>query len=431
MSDARLAGFRSHATASHGPSVASARHATEPNVADQTVISTSPPLLLQSPGQAFNPRELGQALEGQQLDHVLLEQFVGGGGMGAVFRAWDTDLVSHGGGEGALDVLRRATSIRSGGFKPKPARPRGSIIRTSPACIMSAKTAASATSCSSTSTARTSATWCTPTGRCRWPTRSTTRCKSPTRSRTPGSARSCIATSSRRTFSSRNDGLAKLVDMGLARLEYARRHRARRNGDRRHAGHVRLHLARAGPQSARCRHAQRHLFARLHAVLHAHGPAAVFRGAGAAEAAPASDGSAAGRARVAAGCARCAGGRAWPRCSPSGRRTASRPDRVGGGPGRLHRATRHRAAASRAAGVLDRIGCRGQPGGAGTRRGSCRRAALAVERAGAWRSSGAARPRRRRFRNCRLPSIEQRQSADAAKRTSLKVRRSTDRWQAR
>ncbi len=38
------------------------------------------------------PRELGQALEGRQLDHVLLEQFVGGGGMGAVFRAWDTDL---------------------------------------------------------------------------------------------------------------------------------------------------------------------------------------------------------------------------------------------------------------------------------------------------------------------------------------------------
>jgi serine/threonine protein kinase len=66
--------------------------ATEPNVSDQTVISKSPPLLLQSPGQAFNPRELGQALEGRQLDHVVLEQFVGGGGMGAVFRAWDTSL---------------------------------------------------------------------------------------------------------------------------------------------------------------------------------------------------------------------------------------------------------------------------------------------------------------------------------------------------
>jgi serine/threonine protein kinase len=65
---------------------------TEPNVSDQTVISKSPPLMLQSPEQAFNPRELGQALEGRQLDHVVLEQFVGGGGMGAVFRAWDTSL---------------------------------------------------------------------------------------------------------------------------------------------------------------------------------------------------------------------------------------------------------------------------------------------------------------------------------------------------
>ena len=65
---------------------------TEPNVSDQTVISKSPPLLLQSPEQSFNPREVGQALEGRQLDHVVLEQFVGGGGMGAVFRAWDTSL---------------------------------------------------------------------------------------------------------------------------------------------------------------------------------------------------------------------------------------------------------------------------------------------------------------------------------------------------
>lgn len=40
----------------------------------------------------LDPRQMGQALEGQQLDHVLLEKFVGGGGMGAVFRAWDTDL---------------------------------------------------------------------------------------------------------------------------------------------------------------------------------------------------------------------------------------------------------------------------------------------------------------------------------------------------
>jgi len=66
--------------------------ATDPMAADLTVISTSPPIEPQPPGQGFKPSELGRALEGQQLEHVLLEEFVGGGGMGAVFRAWDTDL---------------------------------------------------------------------------------------------------------------------------------------------------------------------------------------------------------------------------------------------------------------------------------------------------------------------------------------------------
>lgn len=66
--------------------------ATEPNQSDITVVSTSPPLAIESPAAKLNPRELGRALEGQQLDHVLLEQFIGGGGMGAVFRAWDTEL---------------------------------------------------------------------------------------------------------------------------------------------------------------------------------------------------------------------------------------------------------------------------------------------------------------------------------------------------
>jgi serine/threonine-protein kinase len=71
---------------------APASTATEPNQSDVTVISTSPPLAVESPAVKLNPRELGRALEGQQLDHVVLEQFVGGGGMGAVFRAWDTSL---------------------------------------------------------------------------------------------------------------------------------------------------------------------------------------------------------------------------------------------------------------------------------------------------------------------------------------------------
>jgi serine/threonine-protein kinase len=57
-----------------------------------TVVSTLPPAEVGAATAALDPRQLGQALEGQQLDHVLLEKFLGGGGMGAVFRAWDTNL---------------------------------------------------------------------------------------------------------------------------------------------------------------------------------------------------------------------------------------------------------------------------------------------------------------------------------------------------
>lgn len=64
----------------------------EPGQSDLTVVSTAPPIEIESPAAKLSPRELGVALEGQQLDHVLLEQFIGGGGMGAVFRAWDTTL---------------------------------------------------------------------------------------------------------------------------------------------------------------------------------------------------------------------------------------------------------------------------------------------------------------------------------------------------
>lgn len=65
---------------------------TDPNQSDLTVVSSAPPMEIESPAAKLNPRELGLALEGQQLDHLVLEQFVGGGGMGAVFRAWDTNL---------------------------------------------------------------------------------------------------------------------------------------------------------------------------------------------------------------------------------------------------------------------------------------------------------------------------------------------------
>ncbi|MCI0492609.1 MAG: serine/threonine protein kinase [Planctomycetes bacterium] len=95
---------RSDSHASQGPASArprdiessaagvSASGTAKPNHGDQTVISTSPPMERQSLGRGLKPHELGRLLEGHQLDHVRLEQFVGGGGMGAVFRAWDTDL---------------------------------------------------------------------------------------------------------------------------------------------------------------------------------------------------------------------------------------------------------------------------------------------------------------------------------------------------
>ncbi|MCA9207269.1 MAG: protein kinase, partial [Planctomycetales bacterium] len=60
---------------------------------DKTVISkgapVAPPTNLPVP---MRPHEMGRELEGQRLNHFMLEEFVGGGGMGAVFRAIDTEL---------------------------------------------------------------------------------------------------------------------------------------------------------------------------------------------------------------------------------------------------------------------------------------------------------------------------------------------------
>jgi serine/threonine-protein kinase len=86
------------ATSKSGSSVPSrsddapASGTTSPNQSDLTIVSTLPPAEVGAATATLDPRQLGQALEGQQLDHVLLEKFVGGGGMGAVFRAWDTNL---------------------------------------------------------------------------------------------------------------------------------------------------------------------------------------------------------------------------------------------------------------------------------------------------------------------------------------------------
>ncbi|MEX0867193.1 MAG: protein kinase [Pirellulales bacterium] len=59
---------------------------------ERTVISSTPPVPAPSHRPDSSPSELGRLLEGETLDHFELGEFIGGGGMGAVFRAVDTLL---------------------------------------------------------------------------------------------------------------------------------------------------------------------------------------------------------------------------------------------------------------------------------------------------------------------------------------------------
>lgn len=59
---------------------------------EKTVISKHPPLVNPVLPRAASPQEMGKILVGERLGHFQLEEFVGGGGMGAVFRATDTML---------------------------------------------------------------------------------------------------------------------------------------------------------------------------------------------------------------------------------------------------------------------------------------------------------------------------------------------------
>ena len=71
-----------------------------------TVISTRAPLPDLPLARQLQPSEIGKLLEGEQLGQFILQQFVGGGGMGAVFRALDTTLNR----EVAVKVLSRDQS---------------------------------------------------------------------------------------------------------------------------------------------------------------------------------------------------------------------------------------------------------------------------------------------------------------------------------
>jgi serine/threonine-protein kinase len=59
---------------------------------DQTVISTTPLLEPHPFWRRQQPSDLAESMTGQQLGDIRLEEFVGGGGMGAVFRGIDTRL---------------------------------------------------------------------------------------------------------------------------------------------------------------------------------------------------------------------------------------------------------------------------------------------------------------------------------------------------
>ena len=59
---------------------------------EETVLTQSPVLRAEEFPAGLTPRELAAALQGELLDHVQLQQFVGAGGMGVVFRALDTTL---------------------------------------------------------------------------------------------------------------------------------------------------------------------------------------------------------------------------------------------------------------------------------------------------------------------------------------------------
>ncbi|MGD9720978.1 MAG: protein kinase [Pirellulales bacterium] len=76
---------------------------SHPNDPQLTYISARPPAAALGQSRAAPPLESGGLLEGERLGQFLLQQFIGGGGMGVVFRALDTTLNR----EVAVKVLSR------------------------------------------------------------------------------------------------------------------------------------------------------------------------------------------------------------------------------------------------------------------------------------------------------------------------------------
>lgn len=83
------------ADANHTATTSSARSVVPPVIAEdqKTVISRSPPVgLPEKPLRLSHAEHVARQLTGERLGHFQLEEFIGGGGMGAVFRATDTAL---------------------------------------------------------------------------------------------------------------------------------------------------------------------------------------------------------------------------------------------------------------------------------------------------------------------------------------------------
>jgi serine/threonine-protein kinase len=87
-----------------GPVAAPINSGSLPQPDDRTVISDRLPLPAGNESRPAHPFEFGKLLAGDRLGHFELLEYVGGGGMGAVFRARDTMLDR----EVALKVLSRA-----------------------------------------------------------------------------------------------------------------------------------------------------------------------------------------------------------------------------------------------------------------------------------------------------------------------------------